>query len=70
MHNNFYLLRQLVPELNEKLTGHAVVSCFSQNKDELIIGFDNGDGVFHKGTIAPIPLSYLPGHLTVPEKQR
>nr|HPI79117.1 NFACT RNA binding domain-containing protein [Cyclobacteriaceae bacterium] len=63
MHNNFYLLRQLVPELNEKLTGHAVVSCFSQNKDELIIGFDNGDGPFFiKAQLHPFPCLTFPGH--------
>ena len=41
MHNNFYFLRQLSTALNKKLVGYSVVSCFSQNKDELIIELNN-----------------------------
>jgi len=39
MHNNFYLLKRLSFELNEKLRGKTLVEAFSQNKDELILGF-------------------------------
>jgi predicted ribosome quality control (RQC) complex YloA/Tae2 family protein len=39
LHNNFYFLRQLSRELDKKLTGSLLLSCFSQNKDELILGF-------------------------------
>ncbi|GAB1445434.1 NFACT RNA binding domain-containing protein [Flammeovirgaceae bacterium] len=41
MHNNFYFLRQLSSALNKRLHGYSVVSCFSQNKDELIIELNN-----------------------------
>ncbi|MFZ1807845.1 MAG: NFACT RNA binding domain-containing protein [Cyclobacteriaceae bacterium] len=41
MHNNFYFLRQLSTALNKKLAGFSIVSCFSQNKDELIIELNN-----------------------------
>lgn len=41
MHNNFYFLRQLSKALGEKLSGYSVVSCFSQNKNELVIELNN-----------------------------
>jgi predicted ribosome quality control (RQC) complex YloA/Tae2 family protein len=42
MHNNYYFLRQLAPALSQQLTGYKVVTCFSQEKDELVIGLTNG----------------------------
>ncbi len=41
MHQNYYFLKHLAEELNAKLAGHLLKSCFSQNKDELILGFTN-----------------------------
>ncbi|HRE68321.1 MAG TPA: NFACT RNA binding domain-containing protein [Cyclobacteriaceae bacterium] len=41
MHNNYYLLKQLSNYLHHNLIGFTVVSCFSQNKDELVIEFNN-----------------------------
>lgn len=41
MHNNFYFLRQLSAKLNERISGHSIVSCFSQNKDELVVELNN-----------------------------
>ncbi|RZK93332.1 MAG: hypothetical protein EOO62_32135, partial [Hymenobacter sp.] len=38
MHTNYYFLRQLAPALTERLRGYRVASCFSQEKDELVIG--------------------------------
>ena len=38
MHQNYYFLRQLTEQLRPLLAGMEVVTCFSQNKDELIIG--------------------------------
>ncbi|MFD1875185.1 NFACT RNA binding domain-containing protein [Hymenobacter bucti] len=38
MHTNYYFLRQLAPALTEQLRGYRVASCFSQEKDELVIG--------------------------------
>ncbi|WP_114782392.1 NFACT RNA binding domain-containing protein [Botryobacter ruber] len=38
MHQNYYFLKQLTAELRPRLTGLQLVTCFSQNRDELIIG--------------------------------
>ncbi|MBS1505668.1 MAG: DUF814 domain-containing protein [Bacteroidetes bacterium] len=54
MHNNYYFLRQLSAQLNSKLAGYSVVSCFSQNKDELVIECNNGrDSFFIKASLSP-----------------
>ena len=42
MHNNYFFLRQLSTKLADKITGFTLVSCFSQNKDELIIELNDG----------------------------
>ncbi len=42
MHLNYYFLKQLSARLNEKLTGFKIAACFSQEKDELVLGFSNG----------------------------
>lgn len=48
MHNNYYLIRQLVPELKGILTGATLADSFSQNKDELILQFAlPGNGEFN-----------------------
>ncbi|MEQ9426117.1 MAG: NFACT RNA binding domain-containing protein [Cyclobacteriaceae bacterium] len=39
MHQNHYFLKHLASELNSKLNGSTLETCFSQNKDELILGF-------------------------------
>ena len=44
MHTNYYFLRQLAPALTEHLRGFRVASCFSQEKDELVIGLLNAHG--------------------------
>ena len=44
MHTNYYFLRQLAPALTAQLRGYRVVSCFSQEKDELVVGLLNGAG--------------------------
>ncbi len=44
MHNNFYFLRQLASELNILLSGSRINMAFSQQKDELIIEFQQTDG--------------------------
>jgi predicted ribosome quality control (RQC) complex YloA/Tae2 family protein len=54
MHNNFYFLRQLSKELNKKIIGFTVVSCFSQNKEELIIELNNSKiSFFIKASLQP-----------------
>ncbi len=46
MHNNFFFLRQLSKTLNGQLLGFTVVSCFTQNKDELVLEFNNSEKSF------------------------
>lgn len=54
MHNNYYFLRQLSSHLNQQLIGYSVVSCFSQNKDELIIELnDSSQSFFIKASLLP-----------------
>ena len=42
MHTNYYFLRQLAPALTEQLRGYRVAVCFTQEKDELVVGLTNG----------------------------
>ena len=46
MHNNYHFFKRLVPELNEQLTGLQLLECFSQQKDELILGFADSEREF------------------------
>ncbi|MBC7890903.1 MAG: DUF814 domain-containing protein [Sphingobacteriaceae bacterium] len=39
MHTNHYFLRQLTVQLAPKLIGLVLAECFSQEKDELVLGF-------------------------------
>ena len=38
MHHNYYFLKQLVAQLQATLPAYELATCFSQNKDELILG--------------------------------
>lgn len=42
MHNNYYLLRQLVEELRPYVVGGVISECFSQNKEELVLRIEQG----------------------------
>lgn len=46
VHNNFFLLKQLSKELLSALSGFTLVSAFSQNRDELLLEFNNGERSF------------------------
>ncbi|GAB3857474.1 hypothetical protein GCM10028822_31210 [Hymenobacter terrigena] len=46
MHTNYYFLRQLAPALTERLRGYRVAVCFTQEKDELVVGLTNGTAEF------------------------
>ncbi len=46
MHNNYYFLRQISSRLRDKLVGFTLVSCFSQNKDELVFEFNDAKSSF------------------------
>lgn len=39
MHFNYHFLKYLCPSLESRFKGAEIVECFSQNKDELVIGF-------------------------------
>ena len=54
MHNNYYFLRHLSTELASRIIGFTLVSCFSQNKDELIIELNDGaTSFFIKASLQP-----------------
>lgn len=46
MHNNYYFLRLLAPALTRHLAGFRVAACFSQEKDELVVGLSDGAAEF------------------------
>lgn len=39
MFHNYFFLKRLAEELHQQLVGLSLLECFSQNKDELILGF-------------------------------
>ncbi|MCD8538509.1 MAG: NFACT RNA binding domain-containing protein [Leadbetterella sp.] len=41
MHNNYFFLGKLAEELDRLLGGMELLTCFSQEKDEVILGFSN-----------------------------
>ncbi len=41
MHQNYHFLKHLAPELNKELAGKYFIEAFSQEKDELLLVFDN-----------------------------
>jgi hypothetical protein len=54
VHNNYYFLRQLSATLAQRLSEFTLVSCFSQNKDELVLEFNNGTSSFFlKASLQP-----------------
>ncbi len=46
MHNSYYYIRQLSKALEKELVGLELGDCFSQNKDELVLGFCASDKEF------------------------
>jgi predicted ribosome quality control (RQC) complex YloA/Tae2 family protein len=54
VHNNFHFLKHLSNELKAILLESILLACFSQEKDELIIGFEKNDQkTFLKCTLKP-----------------
>ncbi|SNT11555.1 Predicted component of the ribosome quality control (RQC) complex, YloA/Tae2 family, contains fibronectin-binding (FbpA) and DUF814 domains [Ekhidna lutea] len=47
MFHNYFFLKRLVKELEERLKGLTLLECFSQNKDELILGFGDPNQSFY-----------------------
>lgn len=55
MHVNYYFLRKLSDELNKIIVSQKILSVFSQEKDELIIGFgDISEEIFLKIMVSPM----------------
>lgn len=54
MHFNFHFLKFLCPELDKTFSGAEIVECFSQNKDELVIGCTkDGEDIFIRANLLP-----------------
>ncbi|MFN3800527.1 NFACT RNA binding domain-containing protein [Belliella pelovolcani] len=54
MHLNYHFLKFLCPELHDKFQGAQVISCFSQNKDELVIGcVKGGSEIYIRANLLP-----------------
>jgi predicted ribosome quality control (RQC) complex YloA/Tae2 family protein len=54
MHFNFHFLKFLCLELDNAFAGGVIVECFSQNKDELVIGCTkNGEDIFIRANLLP-----------------
>ncbi|WP_436517380.1 NFACT RNA binding domain-containing protein [Ekhidna sp. To15] len=47
MFHNYFFLKRLAPELEKELKGLVLLECFSQNKDELILGFGDPEREFY-----------------------
>ena len=46
MFHNYFFIKRLARELNDRLQGLQLMECFSQNKDELILGFATKEDEF------------------------
>jgi predicted ribosome quality control (RQC) complex YloA/Tae2 family protein len=54
VHNSYFFLVHLSATLAEKLQGFVLVSCFSQNKDEMVLEFNNSKSSFFiKASLQP-----------------
>jgi len=52
VHNNYHFFQYLVPKLQEKLLSKELFTCYSQNKDELILSFaDAKESFYIKATL-------------------
>lgn len=53
MHNNYFFLLHLCREVSACLQGEKIISCFSQNKNELVLGTTSGVVPFIKADLDP-----------------
>ena len=59
MHLTYHFLRFLAPALSDSFAGNTIVSCFSQNKDELVLETEGPKGtLFIRAHLLP-PHVYL-----------
>ncbi|MBW3469665.1 DUF814 domain-containing protein [Arthrospiribacter ruber] len=55
MHLNYHFLKFLCPELKKAFLGKSIYECFSQNKDELVIGCSDGtDQRYIRANLLPV----------------
>jgi predicted ribosome quality control (RQC) complex YloA/Tae2 family protein len=55
MHLNYHYLKYLCPELDTKFKGLRIINCFSQNKDELVIGCaDENRQLYIRANLLPV----------------
>jgi predicted ribosome quality control (RQC) complex YloA/Tae2 family protein len=55
MHLNYHYLKYLCPELASKFKGLRIINCFSQNKDELVIGCaDENRQLYFRANLLPV----------------
>jgi len=47
LHQNYYFLKPLGEELNQVMQGMELATCFTQNRDEIILGFCNPNHDFY-----------------------
>ncbi|UCS95613.1 DUF814 domain-containing protein [Echinicola marina] len=54
MHLNYHFLKFLCPTLEQKLKGLDLLECFSQNKDEMVLGFaENDHSLYIRANLSP-----------------
>ncbi|WP_421877789.1 NFACT RNA binding domain-containing protein [Marinoscillum sp.] len=54
MFHNYFFLKKLANQVNELLIGKELLECFSQNKDELILGFaDKEESTYIRANLIP-----------------
>lgn len=54
MHLNYHFLKFLCPELQQELKGYTLLECFSQNKDELVMSFSEGNrSLYLRANLSP-----------------
>lgn len=54
MFHNYFFLRRLAPDLHQSLVDKRLLTCFSQNKEELILGFaDATHEIYLRANLSP-----------------
>ncbi len=59
MHQNYYFLRQLSGALQQRIQGMELATCFSQQKNEMVLGFCNPSEEFYIKAVLLQEGSYL-----------
>ncbi|ALI97673.1 NFACT RNA binding domain-containing protein [Rufibacter tibetensis] len=64
MHQNYFFLKQLAQQLDQQLRGYTLQAAFSQEKDELMLAFYQGEREFYLKAIQTSTFSSLQFPLT------